>query len=152
MTRMSGWRGLHRSAGAARSRLVQPILMKQLRVLIPFVFAVLLAFSPGELRADPETPKYTVEEIMKAVFKGEDSTGKKISKGKGTQADYDRLVEYLTSLPLNDPPQGDPAGWKQKTTALLKAAVALKEGKDGALEQFNLAVNCQACHRIYRPD
>jgi hypothetical protein len=104
------------------------------------------------LYADDGSPKYTVEEIMKAVFKGEDSAGKRVSKGKGTQADYDKLVEYLSSLPLNDPPQGDADGWKQKTTAVLNAAVALKEGKAEALVQFNAAVNCQACHRIYRPD
>jgi hypothetical protein len=109
-------------------------------------------FGPAMLRADDGSPKYTVEEIMKAVFKGEDSAGKRVSKGNGTQADYDKLVEYLSSLPLNDPPQGDADGWKQKTTAVLAAAVALKDGKSGALAQFNTAVNCQACHRIYRPD
>jgi hypothetical protein len=116
-----------------------------------FVIAIFLA-GPAKLRADDGSPKYTVEEIMKAVFKGEDSAGKRVSKGKGTQADYDKLVEYLSSLPLNDPPQGDADGWKQKTTAVLNAAEALKEGKADALAQFNTAVNCQACHRIYRPD
>lgn len=118
------------------------------------LWLVVAAFigNPTKLRADDGTPKYTVEEIMKAVFKGEDSAGKRVGKGKGTQADYDKLVDYLSSLPLNDPPQGDADGWKQKTTAVLNAAVALKEGKAGALAQFNTAVNCQACHRIYRPD
>jgi cytochrome c556 len=126
-------------------------MRKVLSLKLLLVTAIITA-GPVGLRAEDGTPKYTVEEIMKAVFKGEDSAGKKVTKGKGTQADYDKLVEYLSSLPLNDPPQGDADGWKQKTTAVLNAAVALKEGKAGALAQFNTAVNCQACHRIYRPD
>ena len=98
------------------------------------------------------SPKYTVEEIMKAVFKGEDSTSKKIVQGKAVPADYEKLVEYLSALPLNDPPQGDVAVWKQKTTTLLNAAIALKDRKPDALPQYNRAVNCQSCHRDYRPD
>ena len=129
----------------------QPLPVKI--VLSPILLLVaILSASMINSRADDATPKYTVEEIMKAVFKGEDSAGKKVTKGLGTQADYDKLVAYLSSLPLNDPPQGDADGWKQKTTAVLNAAIALKEGKAGALAQFNTAVDCQACHRIYRPD
>ena len=114
--------------------------------------AIALAASNAVLRAEDSPPKYSVEQIMKAVFKGEDSLSKKVSSGKGAKEDYDKLVEYLTSLPLNDPPQGDPAGWKKKTTALLDAATALKQGKPEALAQYNQAVNCQACHRVYRPE
>ena len=101
---------------------------------------------------NPPKPKYTVEEIMKAVFKGEDSTHKKVAQGKAVPADYDKLVEYLSALPLNDPPQGDAVVWKQKSTALLDAALNLKQGKPGALSQYNKVVNCQACHRVYRPE
>ena len=124
------------------------------RLKIAATLFIVITFLAGTaiVRADAPAPKYTVEEIMKAVFKGEDSTGKKISQGKATQADYDKLVEYVSSLPLNDAPQGDPAGWKQKTTALLAAATALKEGKPGALAQYSQAANCQACHRVYRPE
>jgi hypothetical protein len=124
------------------------------RFKIAAVLFIAIAFlaGPAIVRADAPAPKYTVEEIMKAVFKGEDSTGKKISQGKATQADYDKLVEYVSALPLNDAPQGDPAGWKQKTTALLVAATALKEGKPGALAEYTQAANCQACHRVYRPE
>ena len=114
----------------------------------------IVAFGPGAgfVRADDATPKYTVEEIMKAAFKGDDSIAKRITKGKSTKEDYDKLVEYVTSLPLNDAPQGDAVGWKKKTTAVLDAANALKEGKPGAVAQFNQAANCQACHSVYRPE
>ena len=122
-----------------------------LRILATIAF---LSFVTAALtaRAEDATPKYTVEEIMKAAFKGDDSIAKRISKGKSTKEDYDKLVEYVTSLPLNDAPQGDAVGWKKKTTAVLDAANALKEGKPGAVAQFNQAANCQACHSIYRPE
>ena len=60
-------------------------------------------------------------------------------------------MEYYSSQPLNEPEPGDPAIWKQKTTALLEAAKALQAGKDGALARFNKTVNCKACHSVYRP-
>ncbi len=125
---------------------------------IAWTLAVVL-FGVASIRADehatnaPATsPKYTVEEIMKAIFKGEDSTGKRISQGQGTQADYDRLVEYLSSLPLNDAPQGDPIDWKLRTTALLNSAIDLQKNKPDALAEFTKTSNCQACHRIFRPE
>ena len=98
-----------------------------------------------------DKPKYTVAEIMKALNKGEDSVGKRVGKGMGTKADFDTLVAYYSSLPLNEPEQGDPATWKQKATALLEAAKALQSGKDGALAQYNKAADCKACHNVYRP-
>ena len=126
--------------------------MKRTTGHICLVLASILAGAAVIARATEKPPKYTVEEIMKAVFKGEDSTHKRVSQGKAAPADYDKLVEYLSALPLNDPPQGDAVVWKQKSTALLNAAVALKQGKPDALSQYNKAVNCQACHREYRPE
>jgi cytochrome c556 len=102
-------------------------------------------------RADDD-PKYTVQVIMKAVFKGEDSVHKRILKGSATKEDLAKLVEYISVLPQNDPPQGDPDGWKTKTTALLVAAKALQAGQSDALAQYTKAANCQACHSVYRPD
>lgn len=102
-------------------------------------------------KADDD-PKYTVQVIMKAVFKGEDSVHKRILKGSATKEDLAKLVEYVSVLPQNDPPQGDPDGWKKKTAALLIAAKALQAGENNALDQYTKAVNCQACHSVYRPD
>lgn len=115
--------------------------------------AVVLTLFSGTviLRATEQPPKYTVEEIMKAVFKGDDSIAKRVGQGKGTQADLDKLADYVSSLPINDAPQGDPAGWKKKTTAVVDAVTALKAGQTGALAQFNQAVDCKSCHSVYRP-
>ncbi len=116
------------------------------------VVFILFITSAAILRADDQSPKYTVQEVMKAIYKGEDALNKKVVSGKATPEDYDKLVQYLSALPLNDAPQGDPAGWKKKTTALLAAATALKAGQPDALTQYKQAVNCQACHSVYRPE
>ncbi len=120
---------------------------------IPAMIVVLALVASTEfLRADDKAPKYTVQEIMKAVFKGDDALAKKVGKGKGSDADFSKLEDYVTSLPLNDAPQGDSAGWKKKTTAVLEAITALKARQPGALGQYNLAVDCKACHSVYRPE
>jgi hypothetical protein len=98
-----------------------------------------------------DQPKYTVAEVMKALHQGDDSAGKRVLAGKVTQEDFVKLVEYYAMLPLNEPEQGDPVVWKQKSTTLLEAAKALQEGKDGALDRYKRAVDCKSCHSVYRP-
>jgi cytochrome c556 len=119
--------------------------------MVRLVVALTLVLGSVILRATEQPPKYTVEEIMKAVFKGDDSVAKRVGQGKGTPADLDKLAEYVSSLPINDAPQGDAAGWKKKTTAVVDAVTALKAGQAGALTQFNQAVDCKSCHSVYRP-
>jgi hypothetical protein len=104
----------------------------------------------GAVAADK--PKYTTEEVMKALHKGKESIGKRVSDGNGTKEDFKKLLEYYPSLPLNHPEKGDEASWKEKTTALLKAAQALDKGAPGALDQYKEAVNCKACHSAHKPD
>jgi cytochrome c556 len=96
-------------------------------------------------------PKYTTKEIMKALHKGDEALGKKVGKGEGTPDDFKKMVEYYTSLPLNDPPQGDAAEWKKMATARLASAKALEAGKPGALDLYREAVNCKACHSEFKP-
>ncbi len=103
-------------------------------------------------RADDD-PAYTVQVRMKGVFKGEDSVHKRILKGSANEGrSGQNFVEYISKVTQNDPPQGDPDGWKKKTTALLIAARALQAGENDALAQYAKAANCQACHSVYRPD
>jgi len=97
-----------------------------------------------------EKPKYTTAEIMKTLHKGNESVGKKVQSGLGTKEDFAKLVEYYGSLPLNEPPEGSAASWKEKSTALLNAAKALHAGQEGALAQYKKAANCKACHDVHR--
>lgn len=126
--------------------------MKKQSIAIRIVIGSVAAASLLPLAAFAvETPKYTIKEIMKAINKGDDSIGKKVSKGEGTPADFKKMVEYYSSLPLNDPPQGDAAIWKKKATAVLVAAKALEAGKSGALDMYKEAINCKACHTDFKP-
>lgn len=97
-------------------------------------------------------PKYTIKEVMKALHKGDDAIGKKVSKGQASPEEIAKLVEYYESLPLSKPPQGDQAVWKTKSQSLLTAAKNVKAGKPGALDTFKEAVNCKACHTEFKPE
>jgi hypothetical protein len=121
--------------------------------LVPRLALVALVLGTGVclLRA-ADKPKYTIAEVMKALHKGEDSVGKKVSAGHGTREDFAKLVDYYSSLPLDTPPEGDDKSWQAKTAALLDAAKALRDGKEGALAQYNKAVNCKSCHSVHRDE
>lgn len=110
-----------------------------------------LAFAPLAL-AQGKKPKYTVKEVMKEVHKGEDNIGKRAVKGAASKEDLAKMVEYYDSLPLNEPPRGEMASWKEKTGALVKAAKALKSGETGAAEAYKNAANCKACHNAHKPE
>ena len=97
-------------------------------------------------------PKYTTEQIMEQGFKGKESPAARVGRGEGTAADFKLLAELTASLPLNAPPKGDAASWKEKSTALAKAGKELAAGKAGALEAWKAASNCKACHSAHKPD
>ena len=97
-------------------------------------------------------PKYTTEQIMEQGFKGKESPAARVGRGEGTAADFKLLAELTASLPLNAPPKGDAASWKEKSTALAKAGKDLAAGKVGALEAWKAASNCKACHSAHKPD
>jgi len=97
-------------------------------------------------------PLYTTELVMEQGFKGKESPAARVGRGEGTAADFRLLAELTESLPLNAPPKGDAASWKEKSTALAKAGKDLAAGKAGALEVWKAAANCKACHSVHKPD
>jgi len=97
-------------------------------------------------------PKYSTHDIMEQGFKGKESPAARVGQGQGTQADFALLADLTASLPLNAPPKGDLASWKEKSTALAQAGQALAAGKPGALDQWKAASNCKACHSVHKPD
>ena len=97
-------------------------------------------------------PQYTTEQIMEQGFKGKESPAARVGRGEGTAADFQLLAELTASLPLNAPPKGDAASWKEKSSALAKAGKDLAAGKAGALEAWKAASNCKACHSAHKPD
>ena len=99
-----------------------------------------------------DKPKHSIKEVMEQGFKGKESPAARVGRGEGTAADFKLLAELTASLPLNAPPKGDAASWKEKSTALAKASKDLAAGKAGALEAWKAAANCKACHSAHKPD
>jgi hypothetical protein len=121
-------------------------------VTVTVAIAVLGAAATQFARAAESRANYTIKEVMKATNKGDASIGKRVVQGKGTPEDFARHVEYYASLPLCTPEKGDKTSWQTKSTALLKAALALKAGEPNALAAYKQAANCKACHSAHKPD
>jgi cytochrome c553 len=118
--------------------------------LTAVLFSVII--SVPSLQAADAQPKYTIKDVMKALHKGDENIGKKVSRGQGTSEDFSKLLDYYSALPANKPPRGEQASWDAKTAAMVKAAKALKAGDAGAVESYKAATNCKACHTAHRPE
>lgn len=124
------------------------------RILVTSLVAAFLtgiAAAPALHAADAQ-PKYTIKEVMKALHKGDENIGKKVTRGEGTAADFSKLLDYYSALPLNKPPRGEQSSWDAKTAVLVKAAKSLKAGEAGAVESYKTAANCKACHSAHKPE
>jgi hypothetical protein len=119
--------------------------------LLALTLLAALAVAPLAL-AEAKKAKYSVKDVMQQVHKGEDNIGKRINRGTASAEDLAKMVEYYSSLPLNDPPRGDKASWQEKTAALVKAADELKAGRANALDHYKKAANCKACHDAHKPE
>lgn len=95
-----------------------------------------------------ETKPATIKEVMATCMKGGLCT--KVAKGEASADEKKKLVEMFTALAADKPPKGDAESWKAKTTALLDAAKAAAEGKEGAGDKLKAAANCMACHSAHK--
>jgi cytochrome c556 len=95
-----------------------------------------------------------IKEIMKVYHKapkGVDPVCKKAGDGHATPEELKNLVLAYKKLATTKPPQGDEAGWKEKTSKLFAASQDLESGKPGAAEAYKKAVDCKGCHSVYKP-
>lgn len=98
--------------------------------------------------AQATKPKATIKEVMKEAHK--DGLLKKVTEGKASKEEQERLQELYTALSEGKPSKGDEKSWKDKTTALLDAAKSVIKGDAGAVDALKKASNCQACHKAHR--
>jgi hypothetical protein len=125
--------------------------MRMLKFIAAPALILGLLIGLAALRAADETSKYTIKEVMKMAHTGGNSLAKKVTSGKASKADDKKLVELYTALAADMPPQGDGDVWKDKTGALLDAAKAVEDGKDGAAKDLKKAMDCKACHEVFKP-
>ncbi len=113
------------------------------RLILPIV-AIALIGSTSLCSAAP-----SIKDVMKAAMKGDDSLFKKVSTGKGTDADTAKLYNCLKNMAGQKAPKGDQAAYDSKTDTLIKAAEAVsKGGKD--FQALSQAGNCKACHTDHK--
>lgn len=99
-----------------------------------------------------EAPKYTIEEVMKKGYKGENSLVKRIINGKVTKDEAQLLLELNVALAANTPDKGDAGDWKQRTGALVRASEAINKGDRAGLAALRTASDCKGCHRTHKSE
>lgn len=95
--------------------------------------------------------KKFMKEFHKAP-KGVDPICKKAIDGKASAAELAGLVAGYKAMCSVKPEKGDDASWKEKTTKVLEAAMALQKGAADGAAKYKEAVNCKACHSAHKPD
>jgi surface antigen len=114
----------------------------RMRWMMTLVFTGLVLGVAGLGLAREEKTDYTIKQVMKEAMKG--GLLNKVATGEGEKEDSDKLVALLKALASDKPPKGDPDSWKEKTSALLKAA------KDGDGKALKKAADCKACHAEHK--
>jgi hypothetical protein len=104
-------------------------------------------------RPAEDKPKYTIEDVMKKAHDAKnnpDAIFPKVVSGKASDDDKKQLVELYTALGQNKPPKGDADDWKTRTDAMVTAAKAVADNKDGSIDDLKKAVACMDCHKLHR--
>ncbi|HUE70283.1 MAG TPA: hypothetical protein VMP01_05285 [Pirellulaceae bacterium] len=99
-------------------------------------------------RAEDDKKPVAIKEVMKVCMKG--GLCKTVASGKATDEEKKKLLAMFEDLAKNKPPKGDEENWKKMTGALVEAAKACVEGKEGAGESLGKAANCMGCHKAHK--
>jgi len=124
--------------------------MRPVTVLVSaaLVLLALTSSSPGAPK-----PKYTIKQVMKEAIKGHSALVKKACKGTATPEEVAKMIEYFRAMADSQPPKGDPDSWKEKSGALLEAALRVQKapGDKAASLALENAVECRQCHTPHKP-
>ena len=117
------------------------------------LLALALAFFavPACRNVAAEEKKMSLEDIMDKFHKGKEAPVNAVKAGTATEAQLKEFLEAYKTMAATKPPQGDEAEWKKKTGALVDATQGLLDKKEGALEAYKTAVDCKACHMVFKP-
>ena len=121
--------------------------MRKLLVALVVVGSLALLWNLSS-RAEDEKKPVPIKEVMKTCMKG--GLCKTVASGKATDEEKKKLVAMFEDLAKNKPPKGDEESWKKLTGALVEAAKACAEGKEGAGEALGKAANCAGCHKGHK--
>ncbi len=114
--------------------------MKKIALTLMLVIA-----SVGAASADS-----VIKDVMKKDFKPEDAIAKKVGKGEATDAELDTLIKGVAAISAATPSKGDKAAWGVKTKALSAALAKVKAKDASGMSEWKKAVNCKACHDVFK--
>jgi hypothetical protein len=125
--------------------------MRTVRILLAALFLSVVSVGAYSAANTKDDPKYTIKDVMKAAH-GKDGLKGKVSSGKASQEEKDKLVELYVALAANKPSKGDVAVWKEKTDPIVVAAKAIAADKDApkAIADLNKATMCKSCHEVFK--
>ncbi len=107
------------------------------------MLAVVLASSAQE-------PK-SIKAIMKAAHGGgKNSLLAQVVGGSAGEAQKKDLLNLYEALSKTTAKKGSADSWREKTTALVKAAQACVKGEAGAVKNLQALSNCGACHKLHK--
>ena len=94
-----------------------------------------------------------IEKVMKNGLKGDDSPAAKVIDGVATDEEIKSLAELIGTMKGTEPPKGDQADYTKKVDALIAAINAIAGGdkSNKAIDAFDEASNCKACHSDHKP-
>ena len=122
--------------------------MSRLSMLVP-AFVLLAISAVPAIRA--EEAKTKIQDIMDKYHKGADSLAKTVIAGKADEAKLKELVTAYLAMADEKPPQGDADLWKKKSMALVDATKSVIDKKPEGIEAYKTAVDCKACHTVFKP-
>lgn len=118
------------------------------KLLVALVVLGGLAFVVNLTSRGADDKPVAIKEVMKTCMKG--GLCAKVASGKATAEEKKKLVALFEDLHKNKPPKGDEESWNKFTTALVDAAKAANEGKEGAGDALKKAANCMGCHSAHK--
>ncbi|MCD0460997.1 hypothetical protein [Roseiconus lacunae] len=124
------------------------MVQKSFSLALVAAFASLTVYMPVLAAEESDEPKYTIKQVMKEAFKG--PLVKKVVAGDASDEEVKKLHEMMVAMTKNTPKKGDEESWKKLTTALVKAAEAVKEDKEDGVAMLKKASNCKACHSEHK--
>ena len=100
--------------------------------------------------AEEKEKEITIKEVMQKAHKA-GLLKDLVVKGDATDEQKAELLRLYKGLAAAKPPKGDAESWKTKSKALVDAAQAAVDGKEGAGQMLMKASNCKACHDAHKP-
>lgn len=110
--------------------------------------ALIFLFSIAGIVAAPADD--VIKSAMKKYHKPEDAIAKKVGKGEASDAELAELLKAYEATSAATPPKGDKATWVEKNQAVI-AAIKKVQAKDATgVSDFKKAINCKACHEVFK--